>query len=167
MINIEGFIEKLSSYNILNNLLPGIVFCNLLNIMMNINILEVNIVEKIFMYYFVGMIIGRIGSVIIEPTYKKIKLVKYAKYKEFLRASSKDDKIDILLETNNKYRTMVSMSFLLLMTKLYLFTVTKITCLSNYTTLIIIISFILLFTYSYRKQTKYIVDRVNYNNKDK
>ena len=94
-------------------------------------------------------------------------MVKYAKYKEFLRASSKDDKIDILLETNNKYRTMVSMSFLLLMTKLYLFTVTKITCLSNYTTLIIIISFILLFTYSYRKQTKYIVDRVNYNNKDK
>ena len=63
---IESLLEKLSSYNLLNNLLPGAIFCYLLKTIVNIDISN-NIVEDLFVYYFIGMIISRIGSIIIEP----------------------------------------------------------------------------------------------------
>lgn len=157
---MEKFIDRLSSYNILNNMLPGAVFCYLLNALMNINILQDGIVEKLFVYYFVGMIISRISSVIVEPLCKKIKLVEFAPYKEFIKASLKDDKISILSETNNTYRTILSVFLVLLPIKLYLLIVFKFTWLANYTAVIVIILLVILFGYSYRKQTNYVRKRV-------
>lgn len=52
---MEKFIEKLSSYNLLNNLLPGVVFFYSLKIMFNINLPE-GIFEKFFIYYFIGIL---------------------------------------------------------------------------------------------------------------
>ncbi|RMC93019.1 hypothetical protein D9O40_18245 [Clostridium autoethanogenum] len=157
---MEKFIDRLSSYNVLNNMLPGAVFCYLLNILMNINILKNGIIEKLFIYYFVGMIISRIGSVIVEPVCKKIKLIEFAPYKEFIKACLKDDKIDILSETNNTYRTMLSVFFVLSLIKVYLLIISKITWLANYTSVFVMIFLVILFGYSYRKQTNYVKNRV-------
>ncbi|MDG5856416.1 hypothetical protein [Clostridium beijerinckii] len=157
---MEKFIDRLSSYNVLNNMLPGAVFCYLLNALMSINILQDGIVEKLFIYYFVGMIISRIGSIIVEPLCKNIKLVEFAPYKEFIKASLKDDKISILSETNNTYRTILSVFLVLLPIKLYLLIISKFTWLANYTAVIVIILLVILFGYSYRKQTDYVRKRV-------
>ena len=60
---VKNMIEKISSYDILNNLLPGIIFCSIVERTTRIQIFAGEIWEKIFLYYFAGMIISRIGSI--------------------------------------------------------------------------------------------------------
>lgn len=70
---MESLIEKLSRYHILNNLIPGIIFICLLNIL-NIFVIDMDsITQLLFIGYFSGMTLSRIGSVIIEPFLKKNK----------------------------------------------------------------------------------------------
>ena len=73
---METLIQKISSYELFNNLLPGVVFCfftkNLINISMDLNN---NIVEILFLYYFIGIVVGRVGSVFVKPVLKKVKFI--------------------------------------------------------------------------------------------
>ena len=156
----EKVLEKISSYNLFNNLLPGAVYCFLINKFFELNFCSGNIVENLFIYYFTGMVISRIGSLVVEPISKKIKLVIFAEYGEFLKASLKDDKIEILSETNNTYRTMLALSIALLITKLYIYISYKFEWISSGTPVVITVGLFLLFMFSYRKQTEYIRKRV-------
>ena len=70
---LKQVIDKISSYNILNYLYPGILFCYLLGILFDRDILSDNWTENLIICYFVGMVLSRIGSVIIEPIMKKNK----------------------------------------------------------------------------------------------
>ena len=63
---MEKLIEKIDEYNIFNFILPGIIFTYLLKNYVGINIFQENIIEKIFIYYFIGSIISRFGSIIME-----------------------------------------------------------------------------------------------------
>lgn len=164
---MDKFIDKISSYNLLNNILPGAVFCFLLKILLNIDILKDGIIEKLFIYYFIGMITSRIGSIVVEPFLKKIRFVIFSPYKDFIMASLKDDKVNILSETNNTYRTMLSMCLLLLITKVYQLFSVNLHWLKNYTGTIVVVSLLILFTFSYKKQTDYIRNRVKIVNDNK
>lgn len=73
---LKQIVGKISSYNIFNNLYPGILFCYVLKIVLDINLLSNNWFENLILFYFAGMVISRIGSVIIEPIMKKIKIKK-------------------------------------------------------------------------------------------
>lgn len=163
---MEKFIDKLSSYNLLNNMLPGSVFCYLFNKIVNINLLQDNIIENLFLYYFVGMIISRIGSVIVEPICMKIRFVVFAPYKDYVKASLGDDKINVLSETNNAYRAMLSMCLILLITKVYFITIFKIDWLAKNTNFIVVICLMFLFAFSYKKQTNYVRKRVKQTQDD-
>jgi hypothetical protein len=57
-----------------------------------------NIVVELFLYYFIGLVISRIGSLTIEPAMKKTKFVKFAPYKGFVNACAKDTKVELLSE---------------------------------------------------------------------
>ena len=71
---MEKIIEKMDSYNIFNYLLPGAIFDYMFEILFHMKLVQGNIVENLFVYYFLGMILSRIGSIIIEPICKKIGL---------------------------------------------------------------------------------------------
>lgn len=168
---MEKFIEKLSSYNILNNMLPGAIFCYLIELLFNINLIKDDIISNIFIYYFCGMICSRTGSIIVEYVLKKIKIgnyhfIKFVKYDDFLDASKKDPKIEILSETNNTYRSILGVCVVLLITKFYIIILEKLEFLKNFSEYIIIIAIFVLFVLSYKKQTKYITDRVRKNTKN-
>lgn len=158
---MEKLIEKLDSYSILNNLLPGAVFAYLFEYIFAVDIVRDGIVENLFIYYFIGMIVSRIGSLVVEPLCKKIKWVKYADYSNYLKASRKDDKIDVLSEVNNSFRTIFSLCLILITTKLYMLIIAWLEIPQNYNKLIVLAVITLIFAVSYRKQTKYVVDRVN------
>ena len=64
----------------------------------------------VFAYYFMGLVISRIGSLMIEPTLKKVGFLKSADYSKFVLASKTDNKLDVLSETNNMYRTLCALS---------------------------------------------------------
>lgn len=72
---IKPIVEKISSYNLFNNLFPGILFCYLLKTMLGIVVVSNNWIENLVIYYFVGIVISRVGSIVIEPIMKKIKMV--------------------------------------------------------------------------------------------
>ena len=80
-------------------------------------------------------------------------------YKSFLKASKFDEKINILSETNNMYRTFVALTITLGLIKVYIVLAKKFDILSIIEPYLIIIILIVVFSVSYRKQVKYIKDR--------
>ena len=161
---MEKLLEKLTSYNLFNYLLPGIIFSILLEKTTSYSIIQDNIIIEGFLAYFIGLLISRISSLIIEPTLKKIKFVKFSEYKDFVQASKDDNKIELLSETNNTYRVFISLFFILMIIIIYEQFFQKIVC-DEYTNIIGIVLLLILFLFSYRKQTNYITQRIeNYKN---
>jgi hypothetical protein len=114
---MNTLLEKLSSYNLLNNLLPGVVFCYVTTEITGYKLVQKNVLIGLFLYYTIGLIIGRIGSLFIEPILKHFSPV--SKYDDFVNASKIDKKIELLSETNNIYRTITSLIVALFITKGY------------------------------------------------
>ena len=162
---LAQLVEKISSYNIVNNLYPGILFVYVLKIMFGTNLLLNNWFENLIVFYFVGMVLSRIGSIIIEPVMKKINIIKYAPYQDYVKASSIDPLVDTLSETNNTYRTLLSTFICVFMYKLgasinEICLKNEITFLQENRDLILLALLILLFVFSYVKQTSYVRKRV-------
>ena len=161
---MEKLLDKLSSYNLFNYLFPGIIFSILLEKTTNYSIIQENIVVEAFLAYFVGLLISRMGSLIIEPILKKVKFVKFADYKDFVLASENDNKIELLSESNNMYRVFISLFVVLIIVNIYEQLLQQI--LGEYTNFIVIVLLLFLFLFSYRKQTNYITQRIEiYKNK--
>ena len=116
---MKEFLDKISSYNLFNYFLPGVIFVIILDNFTVYSFTQNNLVIDAFVYYFIGLVISRFGSLIVEPLLQKISFLNFADYREFITASKKDPKIDLLSESNNMYRTFSSMLILLIMLKLY------------------------------------------------
>ena len=162
---MDKIIGRVSSYNILNNIVPGAILYFLIQWYWGVEVLGLNVVESTFLYYFLGMIISRIGSVIVEPICKRIKWIEFTNYRNFVVASKKDEKIEILSETNNLYRTMLTMFLVLLLGEAFIWlceNIRWIYCVEKET---IAICLFLLFAASYKKQTKYVNNRIDANRK--
>ena len=69
---MNQLLEKLGSYQILTNLLPGAFLGLSLNFFFDINLPSENLGEDILIYYFIGLVVNRTGALIIEPFLKKI-----------------------------------------------------------------------------------------------
>lgn len=158
---MELLIQKLSTYNIVNYLLPGSVFAFLFENFYQVELVKGNVLISAFLLYFIGLVISRLGSLILEPFLIKVKFVVYSDYYDFLNAEKEDPKIAPLLEVNNMYRTILSM--LLLLAGFYLFELASITfpVLDNFKVVILLLLLSFLFLFSYKKQTSYIWKRVD------
>lgn len=157
---MENILEKLDSYNILNNLLPGVILDYLFEKMLGFDLVEGSILENLFLYYFLGMIVSRIGSHVIEPICKKIKWVKYADYGDFVKASRIDKKIDMLSEVNNTYRTLLAGCIILIGGEAYFLAVSQFNIPTDVNRVVVLGVLTIIFAVSYRKQTRYVANRV-------
>ena len=164
---MKELLDKLSSYNIFNYLFPGILFCVISKTLIGYNLIIDDIVLGVFLYYFIGLTVSRMGSIVIEPVMRKTKFIIFAKYSDFITASKKDEKIELLSEVNNMYRTIISL--ILMISILYGFSILEshFPILIKFRWIILALFLFVLFLLSYRKQTKYIVDRVNRINEEK
>lgn len=160
---MSDFLDKLSSYNLFNYLLPGILFVILSKEFVGYNYIQENNIIGVFLYYFIGMTISRFGSLIIEPFLKLIHFINFSDYINFVKASKQDSKIDLLSEVNNTYRTLISMTVLLLLSKAYQAIQLNFGITRENSILVILLLVLLLFLLSYRKQTDYITKRINLN----
>ena len=157
---MKEIIEKLSSYNIFNYLFPGVVFAILATKFTGLNLTFDNLFLGAFAYYFIGLVISRFGSVFIEPFLKLMRIVKFADYKDFVTVSKSDNKLEILSEANNMYRTLISMFSLLFLTFGFKNLADKWEFLKNNQDIILLTFLFFLFLLSYRKQTNYITKRI-------
>lgn len=163
---LKQIVDKISSYNIFNNLYPGIVFCYLLKFLFQTNILSDNWFENIVVFYFLGMVLSRVGSIVVEPLMKKF-FVKFAPYKDYIKASEANPLIVTLSETNNTYRTLLSCVTCLFVYKICdtvnnVFVEKNCTFFQDNAGWLILILQVLLFAISYVKQTNYIRKRVEF-----
>ena len=160
---MNELLAKLSSYNIFNYLFPGVVFVVLLRKISGYDFIQKDIVTGAFLYYFIGLIISRVGSLFIEPFLKWIKFLEFAEYSKFVSASKVDAKIDLFSEVNNMYRTLCSLFLLLVVSKAYERYLSELSFFKHYGSVLAVVLLLLLFIFSYRKQTSYITKRIDSN----
>lgn len=157
---MKDLLEKLSSYNVFNYLFPGVLVADLGSAISSFNLLADDIVVGVFLYYFYGLVVSRIGSLVLEPFFKWIKIVQFAPYADFVAASRIDEKIDLLSEQNNVYRTLASTFLCLTLLGLADWCLARLPTLSAYRVQIAVLLLLALFIWSYRKQTSYVAARV-------
>lgn len=157
---MKELLDKLSSYNIFNYLLPGVLFAALVDGLTSLQILQKDIVVGVFIYYFLGSIVSRIGSLLIEPVLRKAGIVSFAPYEDFVRVSKVDPKLDVLSEANNMYRTLCSLMVCVGAIVLYENASIYWPVLRAVAPTILIVGLFALYVFSYRKQTAYITRRI-------
>ena len=160
---MKDLLDKLSSYNIFNYLLPGILFAVFASKLTIYTFIQSDIVLGVFVYYFLGLVVSRFGSLVIEPMLKKICFIRFASYGDFVSASKKDDKIEVLSEVNNMYRTLCSLFVLLLLLFGYQSIQIRVPGLTPWNPYIAAALLVIMFLLSYRKQTAYVAKRIESN----
>lgn len=157
---MKEILDKLSSYNLFNYLLPGIIFVVLVSKVTHYSFMQQDIIIGAFLYYFIGLVISRFGSLVIEPFLKWFSFLRFTDYKDFVSASKKDDKLELLSEVNNTYRTLSSLFILLFSLKLYEKIEGRFSILKEWSAIILMMLLLIIFLLSYIKQTSYITKRI-------
>lgn len=161
---MEHFFNKLENYNILNYILPAVIFDVGCRYYINIELIpNDNIFISFFIYYFLGLVISRIGSLIIKPLLWKLKVLNKKDSSEcadFYKAEEKDEKIKILFTDYNTYRNFIATFCLLLVSKIAYTVKTWLNINSTIICTILFILLIILFVISYKKQLGYIHSRI-------
>ena len=160
---MKDIIEKLSSYNLFNYFFPGVVFVVLANVITHYSFIQQDIVLGIFLYYFIGLVISRFGSLVIEPFLKRISFLKFADYKDFVAASKKDEKVELFSEINNTYRTLCACFTLLILLKIFASLESKLLFLKEWAALLLVVVLLIVFLLAYKKQTGYVTKRIKAN----
>ena len=149
---MEAFLKLFNQYDIRVNFIPGFTVYFLLK-MNGFDFMTNSELEKVILCYVMGIIVSRLGSILVEYSCKKIGCIKFEPYKLYMAASEKNGRIEVLSETNNLYRSMVAV---FLVDLLYLLSV----CDIDMGKLAIPVAGVILFLMSYVKQTKYISENI-------
>ncbi|MDO4778899.1 MAG: hypothetical protein Q4A42_05030 [Tissierellia bacterium] len=169
---ITKITEKFSQYEIFNNFFPGIVFCYFVGATTKFSFIMKEVWENILLYYFVGVIVNRIGSVVVENLLKSIKVknkklnikepfLKFASYDDYIEASENNTFIKTLNQYNNFYRNIITIFILVILIKIYDLWIYNIInkwgMLGRNILFILICSVItIILIFGYRKQSDYI-----------
>lgn len=153
-------IEKLGSYQIMTNLLPGAFFGIAAKSLFGMPLPAANIAEEILIFYFAGLIINRIGSLVIRPILKKVKIIQEAPYADYMKAAKADMKLDVLSETNNYFRSVLTCFLLLPVVGIMRVLVMDVGWIGKNWKGCAVIFLAVLFLFSYKKQTDIVRKRV-------
>lgn len=160
---MEEILKKISSYNIFNFLLPGTIFAFAAEVLTDFSVVQDDLLIALFLYYFFGLIISRVGSIVVESGLKKVGFLEFAEYPDFVHASQKDATLVTLSEVNNTLRTMCSLMLFIPGVVFYEKLIRTWPGLTELAQYIMFALLLLLFVLSYRKQTKYITKRIEAN----
>ena len=160
---MSDFLGKLSTYNLFNYLFTGVLFVAMASYFTTFSFIQENLILAPFVYYFIGLVLSRIGSLIIEPILKWVKFVHFADYSHYMTASKNDPQIEILSEANNMYRTLCALFVVLIFLKIYSIAEQTYPVLHSFNIPALIAGLFLMFLFAYRKQTNYITKRIAKN----
>lgn len=157
---MQDVLDKLSSYNLFNYLVPGTIFAVFAEYITQLKFIYDELVVAAFIFYFIGLIVSRIGSLVVQPILQKIGIIQFADYGDYIEASKKDPQIEVLSESNNSYRTYCSLFLCLLLLKLCELLADQWHFFKDATPYFTVIGLLLLFIFSYKKQTDFVVKRI-------
>jgi hypothetical protein len=157
--------KQLSSYNLLNYLLTGVAFVVLAKAFTTFSFVQNDLAVGVFVYYLIGMIVSRVGSLVVEPTLQAIKIkgkkfIVFAPYEDFVVASSKNAKLEILSEENNVYRSVLAAILCVLLLRLVQAIEQWWPSATAANPWVLLAALLVLFVFAYWKQVGYIRKRV-------
>ena len=157
---MKDLLDKLSSYYLFNCLIPGAMFLYILSLIIGRALLsnENLLIEAVYCYS-VGLVINRVGALVVGPLVRYIMGIKFIEYEKYLFAVLKDNKIDLLNEVCNMYRSISSM-FLILVLFITLRKISGTNMPDNCLLFILFSAILAIFVMSYIKQIKLITKRV-------
>ncbi|HZW25907.1 MAG TPA: hypothetical protein VFF26_10525 [Gallionella sp.] len=158
---MKDILDKIGTYNIFNYLLPGVLFAVLVTQQTKYNLLQQDVLAGAFVYYFIGSVVSRIGSLVVEPLFKRLRFVSFVPYSDFVSASKADPKIEILSEANNMYRTICALFVCVAITYGYESAAERFPHLNDALPVVLVVGLLVLYSFSYKKQTVYINKRIS------
>lgn len=162
---MDKIIEKLSNYHIFNNLVPGYLFLIISSYILKQNLIIENLIYSFFEAYFIGIIISRISSLVVEKIIVKIWKLKKEPYEKYIDANKNDNKIEILNQDCNMYRSLCTLMLIELVLKIvFMFKIQNLID-NDILILILFVMLTILFAFSFVKQNKYISLRVRKRSK--
>lgn len=153
---METLLKIIKPYNLFTTLYPGYlfaVFCDETIQSNIINVHEKSVLLGICFCYFIGSLINRVGSLVIENIMRKI--IDFVEYDDYVEASKQDGKIDMLSQTNNTYRSLSALFLVLTIIKMLPECI--MTVFYNWFDFIVFVIYVM----AYGKQTNYVIKRVN------
>ena len=157
---MENIFNKISNYHIATYMIPGTLFCFLSDILFNSNFISDSF-KTLIVIYFIGMIIDRIGSTIEPFLYNMVK-IKKEPYANYIKAEQKDNKVELLLQSVNMYRSIISALSLILIIYIIHLTLNLFNIYISVKALILItvVISLLLTILSFRKSNSYLINRI-------
>ncbi len=157
---MKELLDKLSSYNLFNYLLPGTLFITAAERISSTRFTKGELLVDVFLYYFAGLVISRMGSLLLGPVLKRLPGLSFAPYADFTRACDADPKLEVLSEQNNMYRTLCAAFVALPVFKGLDIAATAIGFTPMVSSLASFVALALLFAAAYHKQTGFVRKRV-------
>lgn len=157
---MNELLEKLSSYNIFNYLLPGVLLGVYLEAFLGVSLQRGDVLLDLFLFYFVGLIVSRIGSFMVYPFLSFIRFIKFAPHRDYIQASRIDRKLDTLSTENNVYRTLAALALCMLVISVLHELLVPYPWIMHTAKYWVPAALFVLFSYAYRKQTMQIVTRI-------
>ena len=159
---MSELLKRLNSYDFFTSLLPGCLYTWYLARLHGIVLMESDmkvaaVVYTVFVWYFLGLVINRIGAG-MKRVFESIGLIEWVAYERYVRASKQDSLIRVLSEKNNTYRSMAALCLVVIITEIVLWVSGRI-LLSGVCILAALIGWGI-FVYSQSTQSAYIVERV-------
>lgn len=161
---MDELVKKIDSYHLFNYLVPGVVATECILWLLNVKV-DLNVFSGFFIFYFVGLVISRIGSIIVEPILRTLGVIKFKPYAEYLKASKKDDRLELMSQENNAYRTYVAMCVTTVPVFIYAYTNHANRHLTAHAIPlgIILVGVTVLMVLAYRKQTSFVTKRIGHS----
>jgi hypothetical protein len=158
---MTDLLGKLSTYHFFNYLLPGAVFSMLAQ---RLSLVEMpsDVVEQFVWFYFVGLILSRIGSLLVEPALIKLKIIEYGCYEDYLYAHERDAKLELMVEVSNTYRTLATGFIALIFCVAYFGIVRAFGFSTSLQHFLFLGLLAVLFLLSLKKQAMFVTKRVKY-----
>lgn len=143
--------KTISNYHFFNYLFPGAIGTYYFEQIYNYSLEKSNIIILCCIYYLVGLLISRVGSLVIFPILKY--WLHFQPYDKYLCASKKDPAIVGMSTIANMYRTLIALALIM-----SIFEIIH-NGIKHPLFILFIFGFILLVA-SYIKQTRLVVKRV-------
>ena len=160
---MKAILEKLSAYTVLGYLLPGVLFVILGERLTSFSLIQRSWVAGIVLYYFIGLVISRVGVLIVQPVLERIGFVEEAPYEDYVEASA--NRIQGLM--SYRYGTAcfgrcVRCVMMLIGLKIGEKVIGVLPWGADVYDFVMLAGLVLLLLFSYRKQAQAVVRRVRY-----
>lgn len=157
----ESIIGKISRYEIITNLIPGVLLLFILS-RIGFDILFDNVFLNIILSYYIGLVNNRFSSLCVEGLMRKIKWVEWREYDKYNKAKAARPFIATLQETANQLRAFTAVFVLALFAVTYRSIQELCPIAKEYGYILILFLLFLLFIFSYRKQVnEYVVKNID------